>query len=285
MAAETGGGPLPSVSPAAAPPQVRMGLLDYITAYSVDEDYAFVSRRDAKTDAPPQPSTGLAALVILGLFGLLVATAAVQTSRNAVDEADGREQLVTQINARSAQLDSRRDQAAQLRHEVDALRTRNLEASTRGRQLSSQLSRLEVRTGAAAVTGPGVKIVVDDDPTNPQQRVLDRDMQKLANALWASGAEAISINRERLTNLSAIRQAGSAITVNGRSQSTPYTVRAIGNPDAMPARFVETTHGAAWLDLQKNYGLQFEMTSEESLKVPAASKLNLRYAHTPGGRG
>jgi uncharacterized protein YlxW (UPF0749 family) len=264
-----------------------MGLLDYITAYSLDEDYAHVSQRDAKADEPPQPNAGLAALVILGLFGLLVATAAVQTSRNAVDEADGREQLVTQIKARSAQVDARRNQATELRDEVDALRTRSLETSTRGRQLSARLSRLEVRTGVAAVTGPGVKVVVDDNPnaTSPQQRVLDKDMQKLANALWASGAEAISINRERLTNVSAIRQAGSAITVNGRSQSAPYTVRAIGNPDAMPARFVETKHGAAWLDYQQNYGLQFEMTSEESLKVPAANNPNLRYAHTPGDRG
>lgn len=264
-----------------------MGLLDYITAYSLDEDYAHVSRRAATDDETPKPNAGLAALVILGLFGLLVATAGVQTSRNAVDQADGREQLVTQIKARSAQVDARRDQANQLREEVDALRTSYLETTTRGRQLSTRLSRLGVRTGAAAVTGPGVKVVVDDNPnaTSARQRVLDKDMQRLANALWASGAEAISINRERLTSLSAIRQAGSAITVNGRSQSAPYTLRAIGNPDAMPARFVETRHGAAWLDDQRSYGLLFEMTAEESLKVPAAKNLNLRYAHTPGGRG
>ena len=44
--------------------------------------------------------------------------------------------------------------------------------------------------------------------------MLDPDLQKLVNGLWAAGAEAISINGQRLTNLSAIREAGEAITVN-----------------------------------------------------------------------
>ncbi|MGH3331031.1 MAG: DUF881 domain-containing protein, partial [Nocardioidaceae bacterium] len=101
-----------------------------------------------------------------------------------------------------------------------------------------------------------------------------------ANALWDSGAEAISINGQRLTNLSSIRQAGSAITVNFVSLSRPYVVSAIGDPDSMPARFVETRGGSQWLDYQATYHLQFDMTSEESLRLPAADsdRLGLRHA-------
>ena len=59
-------------------------------------------------------------------------------------------------------------------------------------------------------------MVVDDAPdtTDDKQRVLDLDLQKLVNGLWQVGAEAISINGQRLTSLSAIRDAGSSITVN-----------------------------------------------------------------------
>ncbi|HET6625426.1 MAG TPA: DUF881 domain-containing protein [Nocardioidaceae bacterium] len=279
MAAERAG---TTHTPAVLPPQVTMGLLDYITAHSLDQDYAPVSERTASERDPRQPGTGLAALVILGLFGLLVATAAVQTSRNAVQEADGHDQLATQITARRTQVDSRRQRVTELREEVDTLQTQYLQASTQGRQLSTRLSRLEVRTGAAAVTGPGVRVVVGDNPqaTDSLQRVLDKDLQKLANALWASGAEAISINGQRLSNLSAIRHAGSAITVNGRSLEAPYTVLAIGNPDAIPARFADTEHGLEWFNLKAAYGLQFDMTPEESLKVPAARDLDLRHART-----
>jgi uncharacterized protein YlxW (UPF0749 family) len=266
------------------PPQATMGLLNYLTAYSLDEDYAHVSQRASTSPEPPQPRAGLAALVILGLFGLLVATAAVQTSRNANSEADGHKQLATQISARSAQVDARRSRVTSLRAEVDDLNTQFVQATAQGRQLSGRLSRLGVRTGSTAVTGPGVRVVVDDNPnaTSSTQRVLDKDLQKLANALWESGAEAISINGLRLSTLSAIRQGGSAITVNGRSLSRPYTVLAVGDRDSLPARFVETTHGSAWLDYQTTYGLEFEMTTEASLKLPAANGLKLRYARTPG---
>ncbi|HET6698991.1 MAG TPA: DUF881 domain-containing protein [Nocardioidaceae bacterium] len=290
MAAESSAGPTrPDV------PQVTMGLLEYLTATSMDGDYAHVAERHAReagrassggAASPTKSSGGLAALVVLGLFGLLVATAALQTSRNAAEEADGRDQLITQIQARSAQVDALRGRAESLREEVDQVQTDYLEATTRGRQLSTRLSRLSVTTGAAAVTGPGVKVVVDDNPsaTSDSETVLDKDLQKLVNALWLSGAEAISVDGQRLNSLGAIRQAGTAITVNGRSISPPYTILAIGNRNAMPARFVETRGGATWLDYQSTYGLEFTMTSEESLRLPAANQLTLRHAHVPDTR-
>lgn len=269
------------------PPQVTMGLLDYITVHSLDDDYAHVSARDGARGEPKPARAGLAALVILGLFGLLVVTAAQQTSRNAVASEDGHNQLVTQVKARSAQVDARRNRVVALRDEVETLRTEFLATTAQGRQLSARMTRLGVRTGASAVTGPGVKVIVDDavDASSPLQRVLDKDLQRLANALWESGAEALSINGQRLSQLTAIRHAGSAITVNGRSLSAPYTVQAIGDPDTIPARFVETTHGSAWLDLEVTYGLRLDMTSEESLTLPPTGRLILRHARTPGDRG
>ncbi len=259
-----------------------MGLLGYITAHSMDEDYAHVAARHEAGGESRNVRQGAAALIILGLFGLLVATAAVQTSRNAVASESGHDELVTQIKARDAQVDAKRGRVGDLREEIDTLQTDFLEATSQGRTLSAKLSRLGVQTGAAAVTGPGVKVVVDDAPdaTSYVEEVQDKDLQKLANALWDSGAEAISINGQRLTNLSSIRQAGSAITVNFVSLSRPYVVSAIGDPDSMPARFVETRGGSQWLDYQATYHLQFDMTSEESLRLPAADsdRLGLRHA-------
>jgi uncharacterized protein YlxW (UPF0749 family) len=254
-----------------------MPLLDYITSTSMDADYAHVAARRGDT-TPVSVRPGLAALVVTLLFGVLVATAAVQTSRNAADAQTGRASLVSQIKSRSEQVDRRRERVVTLRQEVDSLQTRYLDATTRGRSLAARLTRVESTTGAGAVTGPGVRVVVDDAPGG-DQRVLDKDLQKLANALWVSGAEAISVNGQRLTTLSAIRLAGNAITVNGVSLAGPYTVLAVGDPDTMPARFVETDHGQDWVDLKTVFGLQFTMTtSEESLRLPAAKRLNLRHA-------
>jgi uncharacterized protein YlxW (UPF0749 family) len=265
-----------------SPPQVFMPLLDYITAHSMDGDYAHVAARDGGGRRPPQIRPGLAALVVMGLFGLLVTTAGVQTARNAGEESGSRASLITQVKARSAQVDARRTRVAKLRQEIESLQRLYLETTSQGRMLSTRLDRLGASTGALAVTGSGVKVVVDDAPgaVGPVEQVLDEDLQKLANALWASGAEAVSINGQRLTSLSAIRTAGQAITVNQVSLRRPYTVLAIGNPDTMPARFVETEHGQDWLDLHTVNRLQFTMTAEESLRLPAAPgrRLTLRHA-------
>lgn len=260
-----------------------MPLLDYITAHSMDEDYAHVAEREGAEKPSQQVRPGLAALIVMGLFGVLVATAAMQTARNAEEQSGGRDSLVTQVKARTAQLDARRARVTNLRQEIEGLQTLYLETTSQGRLLSARLDRLSQVTGAVPVTGPGVKVVVDDAPgaVGPVEQVLDEDLQKLVNALWASGAEAISINGQRLSNLSAIRSAGQAITVNFVSLSRPYTVLAIGDPDTMPARFVETEHGRDWLDLHAVNRLQFTMTEEDSLRLPAAPnrRLTLRHAN------
>lgn len=256
-----------------------MGLLEYLTAHSLDEDYAHVSKRAADQSGGDGARSGLAALVILGLFGLLLATAAVQTSRNAAGDEDGREGLITQVEARTAQVENRREELVALRSEVRTLEDLSLETTARGRSISSRLERLGVMTGAAAVTGPGVKVIVDDAPnaTGEEQEVLDRDLQKLVNGLWLAGAEAISINGQRLTTLTAIRQAGDAISVTFPLRR-PYVVSAIGNPDSIPARFLETQHGQGWSDLVRQFHLRFDMTTEESLTLPAAERVGLRHA-------
>jgi hypothetical protein len=47
----------------------------------------------------------------------------------------------------------------------------------------------------------------------------------------------------------------------------PYTVEAIGNPDTLPGRFLDSAGGQSWLDLQANLALQFTMSPEESLSL------------------
>lgn len=264
-----------------------MGLINYLTATSLDQDYAHVAkRRGADPKAADQrtsrwPAVGVMAM--LAIFGLLVTTAFVQTSRTS-DEAKARhDQLVKQVVARKAQLASQRERAESLRSEAETLQSLYLQATAQGRSLQSRLTTLGVITGADPARGPGVKVVVDDGPSSAgsDAEVLDVDLQKLVNGLWLSGAEAIAINNQRLTSLTAIRSASELITVNLVRLSPPYTVTAIGDPDQLAARFIDTPGGQWWLDLQALYGLKFAINSEESLTLPAASRLELRHAHTP----
>ncbi len=268
---------------ASPPPQAVMGLLDYITSTSLDEDYAHVSKRRAASLPPGSPGSagprrprrpGRFAVLALGLFGLLVATAAVQTSRTADQSATSRASLVQQVNARKVQLAAERASVSRLGATVSSLRDSNLEATTAGRAVGARLGRLGVVTGRQPVHGPGIKIVVDDAPgaTSDKQRVLDQDLQRMVNSLWGIGAEAVSINGQRLTNLTAIRQAGSAITVNFVSLERPYVVSAIGNENKLGASFLDTQGGRIWLTLRATFGLRFDVAAGVGrVRAPAVS--------------
>ena len=265
-----------------------MGLLDYVTAHSLDEDYAHVAAQRASRPGAhgKRPRLHAGSVVALVLFGLLVTTAGIQTARTEPVQESSRDSLVARAQDRRAELDAAREKVAELRREIERAQQSTLAASEAGRSLRGRLQTLGVVTGAAAATGPGVRIVVDDNPQPDTERqvVFDQDLQILVNGLWSAGAEAVSINGQRVTNLTAIRTAGEAITANNRSLSRPYTVTAIGDPDQLPARFVESTAGSWWLNLKSVYGLQFTMTREESLTVPASPTPTLRHARPAGGR-
>ncbi len=268
--------------PPEPPPHAVMGLLNYITATSLDEDYAVVSQRHAAEGTPKQGSPGMWGLVALAIFGVLVATAAVQTARNAPEAANSHSSLVAQVQEHKQQLASMRVRAKDLRGQVHTLQTQDLQATAQGRALQKRLTQLRVASGLVPVRGPGIRIVADDAPGGGQGgQVLDKDLQKMVNGLWLVGADAIAVNGQRISGLTAIREAADGITVNFTHINPPYTVSAIG-PNQMATRFLDTAGGQTWLALKSAYNLRFDINSEDSMKLPAAPRTSLRHAQTPG---
>jgi len=280
--------PAPGHESSRLPDQVTMGLLPYLTAHALDEDYAHAAERRATApQARSRRPIGAAGAVALAVFAVFAVTAAAQTSQNSSSEEHQRQALIAQVKARKAAVESDRRAVARLQAETDRLESGLLHNTTSSGGVLAELDLLALRSGTSPVHGPGVEIVVDDAPDaqSDRNKVLDKDLQALVNGLWRAGAEAISINGERLTNLSAIRHAGSAITVNFTSLSRPYRVLAIGNRDTLPGRFADTTGGQTWFDLQRQVGLRFRMSPQRSLRLPAADVPDLRFAKTVTSEG
>lgn len=263
-----------------APPQAS--LLDYITAHSLDEDYAHVAQQRAQRSEPAPGRPGRGAMAALALFGALVTVAGVQTARTAGVDARSHNNLVEQINSAKEVLDTDRDRLAELESDLARVRSENLDLANAENREQANEARLGAIAGGLAVRGPGLRIVVDDAPDADEDAefVLDKDIRNIVNGLWASGAEAIAVNGERLTPLTAIDFAGTSITVDYEPLAAPYTVLAIGDPNRMPSRFVESTTGTAWLNAQQTFGLRFQMDVDDSLTIPGASpaRLALRVA-------
>lgn len=260
------------------PQRVTMPLLTLITQQAMDEDYLHVAeRRAAGAPGPPQGRPRRTAAVMIAVFGVLVATAGVQTSRNqGVDEAS-RTTLVSRINDGRATVSRLQDRIARLRDRNTALESQGDQVSATEQAAVTRLRRLQVGTGFVAVSGEGVRITVDDSPDGGTDgTVRDEDLAKLANGLWEAGAEAISINGERLTAVSAIRNSARVIYVNIRPLTPPYTVLAIGDIRTLQSDFLDSAGGQMFSDLVSTYGLGFDMDNEDALSLPAAPSSLLR---------
>jgi len=266
------------------PDQVTMGLLPYLTAHALDDDYAEVAgRREGGTPARSRRQVGAAGAVALAVFAVLAVTAAAQTSQNSVSQERERQALIGQVKAQKAAVEADRRTVARLQAQTKRLDSELVANTHDSKGVLAERSLLSLRSGTSAVHGPGVEIVVDDakGADSDRSRVLDIDLQKLVNGLWRAGAEAISINGERLTSLSAIRHAGSAITVNYTDLTRPYRILAIGDTKTLPSLFADSSSGQAWLDLQQQVGLRFAMSTHNVLRLPAADVPTLRYAEAP----
>ncbi|MGH3423463.1 MAG: DUF881 domain-containing protein [Nocardioidaceae bacterium] len=259
-----------------------MSLLQELARHAVDDDYYNVAER-SEAERSGRADLRWVTLAVLAVFALLVVVAAVQTRLDRPAAESERAALIDQIESQKQHVSSRQKRVTALRTDVAALRAESPDETAR-RRIQDQ----KVTTGLVAVTGPGVRVVVDNadaSEDNRQGRVLDQDLQLLVNGLWLAGAEAISVNGNRLTTLSSIRTAGEAITVNYKSLTRPYVVSAIGDPKTLQARFIDTRAGQTWTNLRDNFGLRFQMGVRTGLDLPAApeKRSRVRVAHRMEG--
>ncbi|WP_405058181.1 DUF881 domain-containing protein [Kribbella sp. NBC_01505] len=272
----------PATKPAPPPRRVdaSMSLLNNLVAHPIDEGYAVAARSRPEQGGKPARVRHRAMLTVAALvLGFLIAVAASQNYRSAPEAEKQRKELITRINQADNRLKGLRTDQIRLADEVRRLQAEGLSNTSDGTALQQQVDDLELQTGAVAVTGPGVKAVVDDaKDADKEGRLLDVDLQQLVNGLWTAGAEAISVNGHRLTAMTAIRGAGSAITVDYTSLTPPYTVLAIGDTGTLPARFAQSS-GGQWVQyLVSNFDVRMTITTEDSLLVPADATIALRYA-------
>lgn len=278
-------------------PDASMSLLINIMDHSLDEGYAEATARRAVrgegSAISRAPAARLLVAVGVGLIAVVVTLAAIQVRAAAPQAEKERRDLISRIHAREATADQLADEVAALREQVDAMQDKNLTAGE-----VERVELLALLTGADPVEGPGLKVVVDDaaasgdqdgankDPraaeTAANGRVLDRDLQRVVDGLWQAGAEAIGINGQRLTALSAIRAAGASILVDNRPLSPPYTILAIGNGKKMQVAFQDGADGRYLHALSERYGIRTDIATQKKIKLPAAIGLTLRVAQPEG---
>ena len=161
------------------------------------------------------------------------------------------------------------DRLVQAEKERDTLRAQLAEART---GLTVSDDELKLQAGYTALSGPGVIVRLDDSTAtskageNPNLYLIhDEDLLRVVNELRAAGAEAISLNGQRLIGTSEIRCAGPTLSVNNVRSAAPFEVHAIG--DKVSLANALTMRGGV-VETLKVWGIKMEITSSDDVYVP-----------------
>ncbi|MFJ9341737.1 DUF881 domain-containing protein [Streptomyces sp. NPDC101733] len=272
-------------------PDASMSLLTHVMDHSLDEGYAEASARraaDGRAGLPRSLKAKLGLAAGLVIAAMVVTLGAAQARIAAPVLAKERQELIDRVERADGRADTLEKDIERLRTEVEDRQNEAL------KQHGGDQGRLvALLAGATEVHGPGVRLTVDDAKGassggggGPREsagfsntgRVRDRDMQRVVNGLWQAGAEAVSINGQRLTELSAIRAAGDAILVDNKPLVPPYEVLAVGDKKRLGTTFQDSVDGQYLHVLQESYGIRYTLSALDEVKVPAASSLTVRTA-------
>lgn len=175
---------------------------------------------------------------------------------------------IERVEDLSERLRTAEAEKSQLQKELTDLRKKS------GHMMSTaELERLNLLAGTSEVYGPGLEIVLDDSTStkkvgeNPNLYIVhDEDLLRILNELRAAGAEAISVNDQRIGAMSELRCAGPTVSINNVRSAPPYVIRAVGDPKTM-ASALRLRGGV--VDTFAFWGINVKIKDDSRIVVPA----------------
>ena len=229
----------------------------------------------------------LAVVAVCAVVGFLLAVQLRTVRLNDVtDETNaGRLETLQELyNAAQARNEGLEQQVSQLQSELAAYREQAASAGGAEEALKNEIEILEISAGLTDLEGPGVTVVMTDSTAvnvtgdEADYIIHDSDIMSVINELRSAGAEAISLNGERIMATSEIRCTGAVVTVNGRRYAAPYVIMAIGDPATL---YNALTMRSGVVDVLGQWGINVRVTVNDLLLIPKYNgTIGFRYART-----
>lgn len=218
--------------------------------------------------------------VILGAM-CFVLTLAIAVQYRTVEDAskiagtDVNSELKTEVlrwKERYEEIYSALEKAEDTLEEKRELATNNSNTSSK---LQEELKTLNSLIGSIDVKGKGVVITVADNSNVTSETVgifdnisnyliHDKDLLTLVNELKNAGAEAISINDERIINTTSITCDGNVVLINDNKISSPFVIKAIGSQEAILGAIQRP---GGYLERLEEYGLVTSVEKQENITI------------------
>lgn len=137
--------------------------------------------------------------------------------------------------------------------------------------MKTQIEQLSILSGTTSLKGEGIIVTLTDGATliDPELRsdtlVHDSDILTIVNELKAAGAEAISVNGQRIISTSAIRCVGPVIQVNYQKVAAPFEIKAIGNSQYLESA-LKIKNGV--VDMLSQLGVGVSVSRQDEIVIP-----------------
>jgi uncharacterized protein YlxW (UPF0749 family) len=238
-----------------------------------------LQRRDHRRRPVGRVLTG----VICVLAALLVTISALNAQ--GTDLRPGRNtDLVSLVQSQSRRNADLTRQLTGLRQQVDQLAA----GQQQGSDVAGRLARESRLAGLTPVTGPAVTVTLDDAPASVTANGIDpdllvvheQDIQAVVNALWTGGAEAMTIQKQRVISTTSVKCVGNTVVLHGIPYAPPYVISAIGDPHRLHDALDNSNPVRIYRQYVDVYRLGYTVRDVASATFPAyQGALNLPFSH------
>lgn len=214
----------------------------------------------------------LATYLVVMLAGFMMATSATN-SRGTDLRPNRNNDLIGLAEQRAQQNRALSRQADRLRTEVAGLS----DQVAQDPGSAAEFDTARAQAGLTAVKGPAVRVTLTDAPTSVQPAGVDgdllvvhqQDIQMVANVLWSAGAEAMTIQDQRIISLTGIKCVGNTVVLRGIPYAPPYVITAIGDPERLQAALDGSEEVKVYKQYSEAYHLGWKDEQLREVTMPA----------------
>jgi uncharacterized protein YlxW (UPF0749 family) len=229
-----------------------------------------------------QVTLGIALLAL----GFLIAAQLASEGPRVRYTTQERSPLVVSAVTLQARQETLKDQVLALRARIQEVEQRGQGSAELVRQLNDQLQHARIASGLLALQGTGIVFQLEDSlqpvkagANEADYLVTARDIRTLVEELWLAGAEAVSVNGERIAQSTAIIDIGGSTLVNSAFIAPPYQISAIG-PDDLYEQLSASQGFVAFVVARADaFGIRLSFLESDTVDIPAfAGTIASRYA-------
>ncbi len=218
------------------------------------------------------------------IIGVLFVASATTAQGSDLRPAGG--SVVSLLATRASALEDQQQELAAIEDQITQLSAGSSSSKEAAAWVES-VAALSPQVGLTAVTGPGLRVTLNDAPyglevpgVDPNALVVhQQDLQSVVNALWAGGAEAVTLQGQRLVATTAIKCVGSTVVLNGVPYSPPYVIEAVGNTQEMKQSLTDSPAVRVFSRYAERFDMGYEVESTNRIFAPAFSgNTSLRFA-------